>query len=73
VRKGRDGGEGLRYRMERRAALMALGEEARFVGRGEGEGGGPRTRCRDGAGAWCSRRCDGRWQNRTPKKCERLH
>jgi hypothetical protein len=40
--------------MERRAALMALGEEARFVGRG-GEGGGPQTRCRDGAGAWCSR------------------
>jgi hypothetical protein len=30
--------------MERRAALMALGEETRFAGRGEGEGGGPRTR-----------------------------
>jgi hypothetical protein len=32
--------------MEWRAALMALGEEARFAG----EGGGPRMHCRDGAG-----------------------
>jgi hypothetical protein len=40
--------------MERRAALMALGEEARFAG-GRARRGGPRTRCRDGAGAWCSR------------------
>jgi hypothetical protein len=56
--------------MERRAALMALGEEARFAGRGEGECGGPWTRCRDGAGAWCSRRCDDRWQNRAPKNVD---